>query len=753
MAKKKKKKEEKTSFAYTNELTGLLLILVGIVGFGDFGIVGNFVKNFAIFLCGQFYFILLILALILGIYMVAKRKTPKFLTAKLVGVYILFLAVLMLAHQNYIPETVNFAEVVKATFNTVTLSFRDSSIVLGNESIMQTGGGMIGCIVATASAVLFGKTGTYVVIVILALFGIVMLFNVTLADMFGFVFKPFKRKKKDKKNAPLISLPDDGEDEEEVNITTDLPVTEKKTISSITELETNAVVKQPTETPAQVGMEFVRPEPIIHDGNAVYNLPSINLLDPIKSKGKMNSTEFISSNNAILERVFADFGIEGRVVQVSVGPTVTQYEMELKAGTRVNRVLSIDKEIALALGAKDVRIEAPIPGKHTIGIEIPNPEISSVQIKEILTKVPEKYKDSKLLAALGKDIMGNIQFVEINKTPHLLVAGATGSGKSVCMNSIITSIIMRSTPEEVRLVLVDPKKVEMAVYEGIPHLLMPVVTNPKKASAALQRIVQEMEDRYDLFSRTGTKNIASYNALMEKKIKDGENVQKLPFIVVIIDELADLMVVAQKEVEGSIMRIAQLARAAGIHLIVATQRPSTNIITGVIKANIPSRISFAVTSQIDSRTILDAKGAEKLLGKGDMLFSPMGENTPKRIQGCFISDEEVERITNFWKRQCSAQYDESFTNLETQEENKANIEGKMSGGSDEDPLYNQVLEFAVRTGKISASLIQRKFSVGYNRAARLVDILEEKGIIGPQNGSKPREVLVQLENNNEEEEM
>ena len=410
--------------------------------------------------------------------------------------------------------------------------------------------------------------------------------------------------------------------------------------------------------------------------------------------------------------------------------------------------MGINKEIALAMAAKDVRIQAPIPGKSTIGIEIPNPVISPVKIKEIVGNVPKSQEGAKLLVSLGKDIMGRVQTADISKMPHLLVAGSTGSGKSVCINSFIATLLMRYRPDEVKLVLVDPKKVELSNYNGIPHLLCPVVTNPKKASIALQKIVAEMERRYELFSEKEVKNIGTYNEWVEKENKRNPelNLPKMTYIVVIIDELADLMLVAAKEVEDSIMRITQMARAAGIHLIVATQRPSTDVITGVVKANIPSRIAFAVASQIDSRTILDAPGAEKLLGKGDMLYLPMGENVPIRIQGCFISDDEIRRLIEYVCKEQVAQYDNSLT------EEPADNHNPVSGDPEEydDPLYNEIVEFAIQTGKISASLLQRRFRLGYNRAARVVDLLEERGIVGPANGSKPREVLVKLENKDQE---
>ena len=473
-----------------------------------------------------------------------------------------------------------------------------------------------------------------------------------------------------------------------------------------------------------------------------------------KNNGKANSTEVISQNTKTIERVFADFGMSARVVEVHVGPAVTQYEMLLQRGTKVNKVLSISREIALALAAKEVRIEAPIPGKNTVGIEVPNQNIIPVSMREIMDAMVKNSKldDSKLAAPLGRDIMGNVKYVEINKTPHMLVAGATGSGKSVCINNIIISILMRTTPDEVKMVLVDPKKVEFNVYDGIPHLITPVVTDPKKASAALQKIVVMMDERFETFKNTNTKNITTYNEYVEKQQKKDPTLKKMPFVLVIIDELADLMLVAAKEVEESIMRITQLARAAGIHLIVATQRPSTDVITGVVKSNIPTRISFAVSSSIDSRTILDMTGAEKLLGRGDMLYKPMDDNAPTRIQGSFVSDGEIARVVEYIKeRSHGPRYSDDFDSI------ASSSSGSSSGGNastgdnkDKDVMYDEILDYAIRTGQISASLIQRKFSLGYNRAARIMDMFEEQGLVGPAKGSKPRDVLVKYDNTDNE---
>ncbi len=478
-----------------------------------------------------------------------------------------------------------------------------------------------------------------------------------------------------------------------------------------------------------------------------YTLPPVTLLNSAKKNREDVNKDTITKNIEVLEKVLGDFRINGKVVEVNIGPNVTQYEMELKAGTMVSRLLRINREISLALAAKGVRIQAPIPGKSTVGVEIPNEKTTVVTMREMIESIPSSMKQSKLLAVLGRNIMGRPIFVEINNTPHLLIAGSTGSGKSVCINCIIASILMRTKPDEVKLLLIDPKKVELNNYNGIPHLLVPVVTDAKRAALALRKIVSEMDDRYSRFNAAGVKNIAGYNLYVQNKNKRlGEKLENMPYIIVIIDELADLMLVAAREVEDSITRITQLARAAGIHLIVATQRPSTDVITGLIKANIPSRISFAVSSSIDSRTILDMTGAEKLLGKGDMLFLPMGESTPLRLQGAFISEEEINKIINFVINQQTAQYDDKLMKLEEKEPIDIDYEEEY-----DDPLYNDIVEFIIKNQKASASLIQRQYRVGYNRAARIVDLLEERGIIGPARGSKPREVLIKLKDQEEEE--
>mgnify|MGYP000888280556 FL=1 len=468
-----------------------------------------------------------------------------------------------------------------------------------------------------------------------------------------------------------------------------------------------------------------------------YKLPTINLFAPDRPKNQSKEKRIVRENIKILEETFASFGIKATVERAEIGPSVTKYEVKPAVGVRVNRISNLADDLALALAAKDVRIEAPIPGKSLVGIEVPNSEIATVTFRELWDQ--SKTDASKLLEIpLGKAVNGSVRSFDLAKMPHLLVAGSTGSGKSVAVNGIIASILMKARPDEVKFMMVDPKMVELSVYNDIPHLLIPVVTNPRKASRALQKVVDEMENRYELFSKVGARNIAGYNAKVAEYNAQSEYKQvPLPLIVVIVDELADLMMVASKEVEDAIIRLGQKARAAGIHMILATQRPSVDVISGLIKANVPSRIAFAVSSGTDSRTILDENGAEKLLGRGDMLFKPIDENHPVRLQGSFISDEDVERIVAFVKNQAEADYDDSFDPGEVSESDME------SGGSDDggDPLFEEAKALVIETQKASASMIQRRLSVGFNRATRLMEELEAAGVIGPAEGTKPRKVL------------
>jgi len=469
-----------------------------------------------------------------------------------------------------------------------------------------------------------------------------------------------------------------------------------------------------------------------------YQLPPFSLLNKPGGLGSKGGQTDYRSNARKLEATLESFGVRAKVLEVVRGPAVTRYEIQPDIGVKVSRIVNLTDDIALALAARDIRMEAPIPGKSAIGIEIPNDEISVVTLREVMESSAFHESSSRLSIALGRDISGQAIVANLAKMPHLLVAGATGSGKSVCINGIITSILYKAKPSEVKLLLVDPKMVELSIYNGIPHLLSPVVTDPRRASLALKKIVVEMEKRYELFSKSGIRNIEGYNTLVQEKIASGDLGQDLlPYIVVIVDELADLMMVAAGDVEESITRIAQKARAAGIHLILATQRPSVDVITGVIKANIPSRIAFGVSSQVDSRTILDSAGAEKLLGRGDMLFLPVGASKSIRIQGAFLSDQEVEDVCEFVRKQEEADYQTDLVPEIDDTQDTAN--------EHEDELYDQAVQIIIDAKQASVSLLQRRMRIGYTRAARLIDAMEASGIVGPYEGSKPREVLMTLE--------
>ena len=749
MAKRKKRKDDKKKTpGYHVELIGILLILIAILGAGSkggFGPVGRLIGAFAAFLVGAWYNLLLVAVFIVGVYMMVKRERPNYFTSKLVGFYIVCIGILVFSHLSYITKNnLQGFDILKET----VLNFMAST-----KSMMNIqGGGLIGALVSILFVSLFDVAGTKIVSWALIICGIVLFTGVSIADMIKWVKNKLDQAKETrlehkKQHALEVENRKKEEPKEEV-IEDPVTVSEEETLRI--DEETGEILGEHLH-PLD-GATTTQEQPVLEERKKPYVYPPLSLLAKPKPVNQKGNEMAVQDTKKILNQEISDFGIEGHIVNANIGPTVTQYELDVKAGTKVSKILGIHRELALALAVKDVKIEAPIPGKRTIGIEVPNKVTTMVTVREILEKVPPKLKDSKLLVTLGKNVMGSPVFCEINKTPHLLVAGATGSGKSVCINSILISILMRTKPEEVKLVLVDPKKVELSMYNGVPHLLAPVVTDPKKANIALKKIVVEMERRYEVFSDSGTKNITSYNNYIDK-YNEGrpkeEQKNKLPFIVVIIDELADLMLVAAKEVEDSIMRITQMARAAGIHLIVATQRPSTDVITGVVKANIPSRISFAVSSQIDSRTILDQGGAEKLLGKGDMLFLPQGESSPIRVQGTFIDEDEIKRVVDHVIKQQIAKYDNSLTMDDEELHATTMVEEKDDY---DEPLYNEIVDFVVQGGKASASLLQRRFRLGYNRAARAMDLLEERGIVGPPNGSKPREVLVKKDANEEESE-
>ena len=755
MAKHKRKKETKKHFVLGAEVYSIILILIGVLGICGYGPCGKLICAFFAFLFGSLYLVPLVGIILIGLYLLFTKHYPDFFSSKVIGLFLAIIGFLIVAHLSYVTvpldkgDSITWNVIIKNTFNEVVNVF---SIIEGTAreiAFRNTGGGMIGGLLISLFYSLFAIEGTKIIYWILIIGGILLFTGFSIVDLIK------KGYLKSKELVPKHEKTKKEDDEHIIGVVPGEPINVKINDNTVSKDDNKVIINSLDEikNKGKVNNETATEEiPSTVVDNAHYKLPSTDLLD-VPKKANTNNQASIEKNINILEEVLNEFGVIGKVVAVTVGPACTQYELAIRAGTKLSRLTSINKEISLALAKKDVRIQAPIPGKNTCGIEIANDEPSTVYIREIMESIPKDKSDKKLLVALGKDIKGDTRYCEINKTPHLLVAGATGSGKSVCINCILASILMRTKPDEVKLLLVDPKKVELSMYNGVPHLLRPVVTDPKKAAAALQMVVGEMEHRYDVFEEIGVKNIDSYNEYVIKENKrrlDDDKISKMPYIVVIVDELSDLMMVASKEVEDAIMRITQMARAAGIHLIIATQRPSTDVITGVIKANIPSRISFAVSSGIDSRTILDMQGAEKLLGRGDMLFLPQGENSPTRIQGAWITENEIKKIVEFVVKQQKAQYDKRFESLDNPTTGNVDANTEVKDEYD-DPLYDDIVEFVVTTGKASASLLQRRFKLGYNRAARVIDLLEERGIIGPMNGSKPREVLVKLNDDNADE--
>ena len=756
MSRTKKSRKKKTSIITDEVFIGIILILCSILGIGKFGIVGRFIAGCSLFLVGEMYVVLfgglLIYGFYLLLYSLITKNSVSYLTLRTLGFIVFSISVLVLLHRPYSSNS----SILKETINTLNNGFKEVIETGTLENWDIYGGGFIGGLFLYIFISLFSYTGMMIVDVFILVVGILFIIGIEniskIKELFIKEEIVYDSDENTSKSKHLLKDEDNkSDDDNNKDDIEDIPKDEERPkikISNFDELSNKAPVKS-----------IVEPKKEVYVSSDGYVLPSIDLLNPPKKRDNSKDEETYERNAKNLENALRDFDINAKVVEIHIGPAVSQYELEIANGTRLNKVLSVRREIELSLAKKDVRIQAPIPGKNTVGIEFANDKPDSVSFYEIITANAMKENfDNKLMVPLGKSINGGIEVCAINKMPHMLIAGTTGSGKSVCVNGIICSILMRARPDEVKFILVDPKIVELSVYNGIPHLLRPVVTNPKEAAKALTKMVEEMEKRYRMFEATLTKSIETYNAKIDemnsKVVDDSQKTPRMPYIVVIIDELSDLMMVASKEVEDAILRITQKARAAGIHLIVATQRPSTEVITGLIKANIPSRISFAVRSGIDSRTILDQTGAEKLLGKGDMLFLPVGQDSPTRIQGAFITDGEIEKIINYVKEQQNAVYDDTLMNLaENIDASSSDSSDDLSSVDDNDKeIYDQCVKFVVESQKASASLLQRRFKIGYNKAARMIDLLEENQIIGPATGnSKPREVLVQLESNEDNE--
>ncbi|MBF2413113.1 DNA translocase FtsK [Listeria welshimeri] len=742
--------KKKKSASFRIEITGIVLIAIGLIGILQLGFIGRGFFALAEMFVGLLSYVLLAGIVILGGYMVIRRKMPRLFSKRLVGIYLIVLGFLTYIHMYFIIHHLGAnAPVVSSTWKLVLENlFRPNQVSF-------VGAGMIGAAITSVTYFLLDRLGTNIIAILLIIYGFSLVSGVSIRQFFSkiteFVRYLFsKGKVATEKGKEVKAKRDKKKAEKAVDVEPDEVIEVVQPLTSIKEEKTPPIIsnfsskveqeKAPLEENVDVKekeLEMFQQESF---ENEIYQLPPVDILAPAKVTDQSKEYDQIKVNAKKLEDTFESFGVKAKITQVHLGPAVTKYEVQPSVGVKVSKIVSLSDDIALALAAKDIRIEAPIPGKSAIGIEVANQNVAMVSLREVLENNPKNNPDEKLQIALGRDISGEAMMANLDKMPHLLVAGATGSGKSVCINGIITSILLRAKPHEVKMMMIDPKMVELNVYNGIPHLLAPVVTNPKKAAQALQKVVAEMERRYDLFSHTGTRNMQGYNDYVKKQNELNEEKQpELPFIVVIVDELADLMMVASNDVEDAITRLAQMARAAGIHLIIATQRPSVDVITGVIKANIPSRIAFAVSSSIDSRTILDMGGAEKLLGRGDMLLLPVGSSKPTRIQGAFLSDAEVEDVVNYVISQQKAQYVEEMIPDDIPE-----VEGEVT-----DELYHEAVELVVEMQTASVSMLQRKFRIGYNRAARLIDEMEQRGVVGPHEGSKPRRVNVEITPDNE----
>ena len=761
MARKKTKSKVVSSVDSDSEIFGIILITIGIlILFSIFstmfsssdslsGMIGNFINKllFAIFGVGAYLSPFLII--FIGICYIVKKGKINF-SKKFYGIVL------------FIINTLLFIQMLSLNMYYAKGKFLQGINKMYNSE-SQLHGGIISYSIDVPLHTLFGAVGSFIIFIGIYVICLILILKISLHDICSNLKNKFmiKKSKKDNDSKELYIENNDNQQELIVpsedkkdfikginnkikifdflrsnEVASEVEIVDKEeTVNNIKpsnarvskENQVDNSIKQELEKEIQLNSAHTK-------SNYKYDFPAVDLLNE-NTTSKMNKNdkkELLSSANK-LQETLSSFGVEAKVIQVTKGPSVTRFELQPNAGVKVSKIVNLADDIALNLASSGVRIEAPIPGKAAVGIEVPNKDLSAVYLREVIESNEFSATNKNLSFSLGKDIGGNCVVSDLTKMPHLLVAGATGSGKSVCINSLIISLLYKYSPEEVKLLLIDPKVVELNIYNGIPHLLIPVVTDPKKSAGALNWAVNEMTRRYKLFAENNVRSIEGYNELVNKGIAE----TRLPWIVIIIDELADLMTVCANDVEEYIGRLAQMARAAGMHLVIATQRPSVDVITGVIKANIPSRISFAVSSQIDSRTILDSAGAEKLLGKGDMLFYPVGEAKPVRIQGAFVSEEEVERVVDFIKSQ--------KTELSYKKEIIDEIEGNLSAKDEADTideLLNEAIRIVVENDQASTSLLQRKLKIGYNRAARIIEQMEERGIISGRNGSKPREILL-----------
>ncbi len=786
--KPRKRKTTTNNSRLIRSLISLVWIILSILGLFKFGIVGKTFDNFYRIFVGDSYPVLLIISIFVGAFIIATGRIPVMTPKRNFGLMFVYLGTLIILHGIFFSNMSLYHNYNLVTWNTLAADMTQVSV---NDSV---GGGMIGSYLYSFFMPMFSTVGTYFVTALIIFIGILMLLNVTMKQVsvvttnilvyikhtgiklkdavtgkYGdYVDQRAVAKEKENKVKPKPVVERDNDKFKDVNsfarnntepeandsdFHIDMPTSsEAANVADLmgkTPDEAADATSDKTTDKAQImskpyGIDGTKdkdlPDPVSFKQSGTdesdYQLPSPDLLKQVPQTDQTSEVRLIDENKDKLKQTFKSFGVDVEVKKASLGPTITKYEVQPAVGVKVSKIVNLADDLALALAAKDIRIEAPIPGKPFVGIEVPNRTISTVSFRDITEN--QKDKTHPLVVPLGKDVSGNIIEADITKMPHLLIAGSTGSGKSVAINTIITGILMKAKPSEVKLILIDPKMVELNVYNGVPHLLIPVVTDARRAAGALQKAVKEMERRYKLFAETSHRNIGEYNADVDKFNKTAEDDQKmerLSYIVVIVDELSDLMMVAGHEVEAAIVRLAQMARAAGLHIIIATQRPSVDVITGLIKANIPSRMAFAVSSGIDSRTILDSVGAEKLLGRGDMLFQPIGKSKPVRLQGAYISESEVENVVKFISNQQEAEYDEDMIPTDVDE-------GSSSDDKPNDEYWDDAVEMIVKQQSASVSMLQRRFQIGYNRAARMVDEMEAKGIVGASEGSKPRKVLI-----------
>ncbi|MCF6514846.1 cell division protein FtsK [Lactobacillus sp. S2-2] len=730
---------------YQNNLIGFFISLLSILGYFNLGLIGNIFANSIRLFFGNTYRLILIFTLLFGIYFLFNIKQKifnKIHPRYYIGSFLMFIGWLIYSQVKFVELTNQHSDFFINTWNIVINQIRSNGID------NNVGGGLIGSIFLTIFSALISVVGTKIFSILIFIFGIIIFFNIPIIKIIKrcfilineFIINFIKQLKDryENKQERVKYTHEPIKKETKIKNNENIKVEDKKDLNEPSldiniNTNNNKIKNQQSEEKEEnypnISVNTLNPD-------SDYKLPKSDLLVKKKEKDQSDDYKDIQNNSMILQKTLSSFGVDAEVKNVNLGPSVTEYELHPAIGVKVSKIVNLSDDLALALAAKDIRIEAPIPGKSLIGIEVPNKNVSTVSFREVFEASFQKNKTNVLEVPLGKDVNGDVISSDLTKMPHLLIAGSTGSGKSVAINGILTSILLKASPDQVKLMLIDPKKVELGSYNGIPHLLSPVVSEPKKAARALQKVVAEMEKRYELFAKTGQRKIGSYNEFVKKHNQDNEEqLPLLPYIVVIVDELADLMMTVSNDVESSIIRLAQMGRAAGVHMILATQRPSVDVITGLIKANVPSRIAFAVSSGIDSRTILDSNGAEKLLGRGDMLYQPIDKNKPVRIQGAFVPDDDVENVVDFVKDQQEVKYDDTM--VVSDDEIKDDLD---ENNAEEDELFNDVLNIVVKEQKASTSMIQRHFRIGYNRAARIIDDLENRGYIGPQQGSKPREV-------------